>query len=147
VYRVPNKTPFTYILLLMGAGLNKLALLSGSLPGQNTMAKDYARPFYNSHAWESCRRSYIAERIQIDGGLCEACHQRIGFIVHHKTMITESNINDANVTLNHSNLQFVCKQCHDRFDDHFVRKSKGANIRYMFDDFGQPYIPVSQEKS
>ena len=108
------------------------------------MAKEYARPFYDSHAWKSCRQSYIAERIKIDGGLCEECRYRIGFIVHHKTKIDESNVNDVNVTLNHSNLEYVCKRCHDRFEDHFVRKNQGAIIRYEFDDFGQPYIPCSE---
>lgn len=105
------------------------------------MAKEYARPFYSSHAWKVCRESYIANRIRIDGGLCEECHQRIGFIVHHKQMIDESNVDDVNVTLNHSNLEYVCKQCHDRFEDHFI-KSNGAKIRYVFDDFGQPKVVV-----
>jgi len=106
------------------------------------MAKDYARPFYDSQAWKACRQSYIANRIKIDGGLCEECHRRIGYIVHHKIMIDESNVNDVNVTLSHDNLQFVCKICHDRFDDHFVRRKKnGASIRYTFDENGQPIIP------
>ena len=104
------------------------------------MAKGFARPFYDSLAWKLCRQSYIAQRVKIDGGLCEECHQRIGFIVHHKVSIDESNVNDVEVTLNHSNLEFVCKQCHDRFDGHFVRKKQTAKVRYVFDDFGQPGI-------
>ena len=104
------------------------------------MAKGYAKPFYDSPGWAACRRSYISKRIKIDGGLCEACHSRAGYIVHHKIMIDESNVNDPNITLNENNLQFVCKPCHDRMENHFV-KSKRADIRYMFDDFGQPYIP------
>ena len=104
------------------------------------MAKDYSRPFYSSPAWLACRQAYIAERVKIDGGMCEECRQRIGLIVHHRTAIDESNINDVNVTLNHENLEFVCKQCHDRFPNHFVR-SKSREVRYVFDDFGQPIIP------
>lgn len=104
------------------------------------MAKEYSRPFYNSPEWSACRQAYIAKRVKIDGGMCEECHQRIGLIVHHKKAIDESNISDVNVTLNHDNLEFVCKKCHDRFPDHFVR-TKDREIRYEFDKFGQPYIP------
>ena len=109
------------------------------------MAKPYAKPFYDSPAWQACRRSYIAKRVQLDGGLCEACHQRIGFIVHHKIMIDESNINDVNVTLNQDNLQYVCKFCHDRMENHFI-KSKRANIRYVFDEKGQPIVGCFSEE-
>ena len=108
------------------------------------MAHEYARPFYNSRAWQACRESYIAKRVSIDGGLCEECQGRIGFIVHHKVMIDESNVNDSNITLNHDNLMYVCKQCHDRFENHFV-KSNGTRIRYEFDKNGQPIIPDSVE--
>ena len=101
------------------------------------MAHPYAKPFYDSLAWQNCRKSYIANRIKIDGGLCEECHSRIGFIVHHKEAINESNVNDVNVTLNHDNLQYVCKYCHDRMENHFVRK-KDVQIRYVFDENGQP---------
>jgi len=111
------------------------------------MAHAYAKPFYDSDAWKSCRRSYIANRVSIDGGLCESCHQRIGFIVHHKVMIDESNINDVNITLNHDNLQYVCKWCHDRMENHFV-KERGPKIRCEFDENGQPIVGVfSDEKN
>ena len=104
------------------------------------MAKEYAKPFYDSPRWAACRKGYISKRIKIDGGLCEACHQRAGYIVHHKEAINEANINDVNVTLNEDNLQFVCKYCHDRMENHFIKSKKGV-IRYIFDDSGQPYIP------
>ena len=104
------------------------------------MAHAFAKPLYDSPAWQNCRKLYIAKRISIDGGLCEACHQRAGYIVHHKIMIDESNVNDPNITLNHDNLQFVCKRCHDRMPNHFV-KTNNRPIRYSFDAFGQPYIP------
>lgn len=104
------------------------------------MAKEFSRPFYNSPEWAACRQAYIKQRIKIDGGLCEECHSRIGYIVHHKTILDESNIDDVNVTLNHDNLEYVCKYCHDRFEKHFV-KGSGAAIRYVFDEFGQPFIP------
>jgi len=103
------------------------------------MAHTFAKPFYDSHAWQVCRKSYIAERIKIDGGLCEACHSRIGYIVHHKIMIDETNVNDPNITLNHDNLQYVCKFCHDRFDSHFIR-TNNKKIRWVFTGDGQPIV-------
>jgi 5-methylcytosine-specific restriction endonuclease McrA len=109
------------------------------------MAHEYAQPFYNSRAWQSCRASYIANRIKIDGGLCEACHERIGFIVHHKVMIDETNINDVNITLSHDNLQYVCKYCHDRMDNHFVRNKRGPKIKVLFDENGQPIVPIPEK--
>ena len=101
--------------------------------------KPYAKKFYNSKQWRDCRQSYIQERILIDGGLCEECHNNPGYIVHHKVMITPANINNPDITLNHCNLEYVCKDCHDRFDDHFVKTKKPS---CMFDNNGQPIPPI-----
>ena len=35
--------------------------------------KPFAKTFYNSPAWQSCRAAYISRRRQIDGGMCEGC--------------------------------------------------------------------------
>ena len=78
------------------------------------MAKDFAKPFYNSKAWKECRRSFIAYRIKIDGGMCQRCRELPGYIVDHKEELAPSNIHDPNVTLNHNNLQFLCLECHTR---------------------------------
>ncbi len=51
------------------------------------MAKDWAKAFYKSAAWQKCRDSYIAKRIAADGGLCEECQEELGYIVHHKIRI------------------------------------------------------------
>jgi len=111
------------------------------------MAHAYAKPFYDSNAWQSCRKSYIAKRVAADGGLCENCHQRIGYIVHHKIMIDESNVNDVNITLNQDNLQYVCKYCHDRMENHFVKRGGQKNF-CVFDENGQPIVGVfSDEKN
>ena len=40
----------------------------------NYIMKDFAKKFYKSQAWQDCRKAYIAKRMQIDGGLCEECH-------------------------------------------------------------------------
>jgi predicted kinase len=86
------------------------------------MAKEYAERFYNSKAWQTCRKSYISNRVSIDGGVCEKCHIHLGYIVHHKKYITAFNINDSNITLNHQNLEYLCHECHNKV--HEVGKKK-----------------------
>ena len=103
--------------------------------------QDYARSFYKSNAWARCRASYIAERQSIDGGLCERCHQALGYIVHHKVAITPSNINDPDVTLNHDNLEYVCKACHDEV--HGYCGNQKEKPRCEFDENGNP-VPRSR---
>lgn len=73
------------------------------------MAKDWAKAFYKSVAWQKCRAAYI----QSVFGLCERC-QRPGDILHHKELLTPQNINDPNVTLAWENLQYLCQECHNR---------------------------------
>lgn len=102
------------------------------------MAKEFARAFYNSRAWQRCRDSYIAERISIDGGLCEHCHKRPGYIVHHEILLTPANIDDPEISLNHERLAYVCKQCHD--EEHYADMN-GEERRIYFDDEGQPIPP------
>ena len=100
------------------------------------MAKEFAKAFYNSKKWYKCKNSYIAERIMLDGGLCEECKENIGYIVHHKISITPYNINDPDITLNHSNLEYVCKECHDMFEGHGIHR--GLKPLCRFDEQGQP---------
>ena len=103
------------------------------------MAKPWAKAFYKSKAWEACRTAYIALRKKIDGGVCEVCHDALGYIVHHITPLTPQNINNPNVTLNFDNLRYDCKACHDREEAHaFVREKK---LKCAFDENGQPLPP------
>ena len=104
------------------------------------MAKTFAKSFYKSKRWQDCRQSFIAERMLVDGGLCQLCKEQHGFIVHHKIMINESNINNPDVTLNHDNLLYVCKKCHDDLPGHGI----GCEPKkYFFDESGmlRPIIP------
>lgn len=99
------------------------------------MAKEFAKAFYNSKAWEHCRDSYIARRVTIDGGLCETCHDALGYIVHHKEPLTPENIKDPTIALNHELLEYDCKQCHDRKEGHGVGKEM-VPVICAFDDDG-----------
>lgn len=107
--------------------------------------KDFAYSFYRSAAWKKCRQSYIDKRILIDGGLCEECHERAGYIVHHRTLLTPANIRDPEVSLNYANLEFVCKKCHDNFEGHFYQKSPKKLTKCEFDTSGMPMPPSNFE--
>lgn len=99
------------------------------------MAKPWAKQFYHSKRWLSCRASYIAERINIDGGMCERCGSVPGYIVDHKEELTPDNINNPEISLNHKNFQYLCLDCHNKKT--FKKHSAG-----LFDDEGQP-IPYN----
>lgn len=81
------------------------------------MARDFAKQFYHSTKWQRCRDAFIAERIAIDGGMCQRCGCEIGYIVHHKIWLTADNINDPAIALNHELLEYVCLACHNKIEE------------------------------
>lgn len=94
--------------------------------------KDFVENFYNRRAWHMCRASFISERIEIDGGMCQRCHDRPGYIVHHIVELTPENWQDPEIALNHANLEFLCLQCHNQEHDVF----RPAPRKVFFDDDG-----------
>lgn len=98
------------------------------------MAREFARGFYNSKAWKDCRRAYASSV----GGLCERCLAKgiitAGVIVHHKTYINPSNINDPAVLLSFDNLELLCRDCHA------AEHSRQKDRRYTIDDFGRVLV-------
>ena len=110
------------------------------------MAKAYARQFYSSKAWQSCRNEYAKKRHH----LCENCLRqgvyKPGDIVHHRIEITPMNINHPEITLNHNNLELVCRECHQlrhegstgwrKYNDE-RRAKKKASQRYVVDENGK----------
>lgn len=98
--------------------------------------KAFAKQFYRSKAWQSCRAAYIAKRLLVDGGLCEECRDQHGYIVHHLVALTPENISNPAVSLNHSLLAYVCKECHDAYEGHGL--NRGKPIACIFDPDGQP---------
>lgn len=77
------------------------------------MAKEYAKPFYNSKAWKKTRKSFIAYRISVDGGVCQKCKAEPGCIVDHVEEITPDNITNPSITLSYDNFQYLCIACHN----------------------------------
>ena len=95
--------------------------------------KDFAEKFYTGKQWQACRNSFIAVRTHADGGLCQRCRERLGYIVHHKIELNAVNINDPFVALNHNLLEYVCLECHNK--EHGVFQP--ARPRVLFDDNGE----------
>ena len=82
--------------------------------------------FYNGKTWKATRNAYYKSKY----GMCEKCGTCNGkMIVHHKTWINATNVNDTNITLNWDNLQLLCLDCHNEV--HFKEKDK-----WMFDENG-----------
>lgn len=80
--------------------------------------------FYRSEEWEKLRNVIIAERMARDGELiCEYCGKpivnRYDCIAHHKTILTSSNVNDYDVSLNADNIQLVHHHCHNAIHQRF----------------------------
>ena len=102
------------------------------------MAKDFAVSFYNGAGWDACRRSFIAERVRKDGGMCQSCRRAKGQIVHHKVELTAENIHDPEIALNHELLEYLCLECHNKEPGHFGAFRRGGAVRTecVFDESG-----------
>jgi 5-methylcytosine-specific restriction protein A len=104
--------------------------------------------FYNSKQWKSTRASYIIKQDSI----CEKCHRVCwaksyeGYIrakkqgkdvmfcvVHHRKHISPTNLDDPMTTLNHSNLQLLCIECHNK--EHMTKDSE-IREDITFDEMG-----------
>lgn len=94
--------------------------------------KDFAESFYKGKAWLACRDSFISRRKQIDGGLCQRCHDELGLIVHHRIELTPENITDPDVALNQELLEYLCLTCHNK--EHGVFRPAERSV--LFDENG-----------
>ena len=74
--------------------------------------------FYTSWVWRKCRKAYAESK----GNLCERCLSRgviepgskdLPLEVHHRVPLTADNVKDPAVALAWSNLELLCKKCHD----------------------------------
>lgn len=94
--------------------------------------KPFAASFYNSTAWKKARAAYKQEKRY----LCERCLSmglyRSGEIVHHIEPITPKNICDPSVTLDKSNLQLLCRECHAEAHGEQRRYKVGNDGRVVF---------------
>ena len=91
------------------------------------MAREFAKQFYSSAAWQSCRNEYMKRAHY----LCEDCLARGIYKpakeVHHIEELTPANIHRPEIALNFDNLVALCKNCHK---ERHSERSKG--MRYVF---------------
>lgn len=104
--------------------------------------KEYAEKFYKSKAWQRCSSSYK----KAVGGLCERCRANgiaeAGVIVHHKIRLSPLNINDESITLDFSNLELLCKACHNKEHKAEMQKHQGYEKRYELTESGELVIKL-----
>lgn len=98
------------------------------------MAREFAKAFYSSKAWQDCRNRYAAKQ----GHLCENCLRkgvyRPGEIVHHKIEIDPVTVNNPEVSLNPDNLELLCRDCHAE-----RHKSYSKGRRFTIAEDGRVY--------
>lgn len=80
--------------------------------------------FYRSKEWINFRFNVINERMSEDGYIYdEVTHKPIlrayDLILHHKTELTDENVNDYNISLNPDNIMIVSHKTHNIIHDNF----------------------------
>jgi 5-methylcytosine-specific restriction endonuclease McrA len=98
------------------------------------MAKEWAKAFYDSKAWQQVREL----KIQLVHGLCERCLKKgiikPGKIVHHTVELTPENINNPEIALNIDLLEYDCQDCHNR--EHHGNDEEVVREGLMFNEYG-----------
>ena len=91
--------------------------------------------FYHSKEWRSLTKNLRIERTNDNGEvICEYCGKPIlkayDCIGHHKTELTEDNVNDYQISLNPENILLCHASCHNRIHDKLGRKSRMVYLVY-----------------
>lgn len=102
------------------------------------MSTKKLQAFYKSAKWEDLVDRLRLERMGEDGTLvCEHCGRPIickyDCIGHHLTELTDSNVDDYNISLNPSNIALVHFRCHNEIHKRFgysVREPQRVYIVY-----------------
>lgn len=84
--------------------------------------------FYQSKQWRRLAKAFMISKMYI----CERCGG-VGEIAHHKQHISRRNIDNPDITLNPSNLECLCKDCHNT--EHFA-KGAAVLLGLEFDENG-----------
>jgi len=96
------------------------------------MAREFAKQFYSSKAWQDCRNEYAKRKYY----LCENCLRRgiyrPGEIVHHIIELDPININNPEITLSFSNLQLLCRDCHAE-----IHSKSSEGRRFVYGENGE----------
>ena len=95
--------------------------------------------FYRSDEWQRFRDTIIAERTQEDGYIYDEVTGKpilkaYDLILHHKTELTEENVNDSSISLNPENIMVVSHKTHNQIHDRFEHRT----MRQVFIVYGAP---------
>lgn len=92
--------------------------------------------FYKSKEWTNLLQNLKLERVKEDNKLyCEYCNNEIAkkydCIGHHKIALTQTNVNDYNISLNPYNIMLIHFACHNKIHNRFGNvKAKKVYIVY-----------------
>ena len=94
--------------------------------------------FYTSKAWADFRKVVIAERMKDDGFVYDEVTglpivKAYDIILHHKTHLTEDNVNDVTISLNPDNIQIVSAKTHNK-----IHEKLGYSRKEIFLVYGPP---------
>ena len=105
------------------------------------MSTKKLQAFYKSGKWESLINQLRLERMGEDGALlCEHCGRPIvhkyDCIGHHITELTDSNVDDYNISLNPTNIALVHFRCHNEIHKRFGYAAREPQHVYII--YGAP---------
>lgn len=97
------------------------------------------RSFYKSKEWGNLLERLKLERVNDKGELiCEYCGKPITLkydcIGHHKIELTDSNVNDYNISLNPDNIMLIHHHCHNLIHERF----EGNKLQRVYIVYGSP---------
>ena len=79
--------------------------------------------FYTSKLWKRLRLQLMQERAKDGVVICEHCGKpivrRYDCIAHHRTELTDENVEDYSVSLNPENVELLCFSCHNTTHQRF----------------------------
>lgn len=89
--------------------------------------------FYKSGEWKNLITIIKNKRTNEKGVIeCEYCKKDIikkyDCICHHKTELTEQNVNDYNISLNEKNIMLVHHRCHNQIHERFGYASRRQQV-------------------
>ena len=98
--------------------------------------------FYRSKEWEALRAVLMAERVNEYGDIvCAECGKPIvnkyDCIAHHVKELTETNVNDVNISLNPDNIVLVHHACHNKIHARFGF-NQDKRMRNVYIVWGSP---------